>query len=203
MNVSCKKDHKDVFEAFDVLKEQNILDDSELITENKLLLKAIQDSAISQPEKYAEVYNESIEFHDKTNMLRLEIEKIKDAIKGSIGETEDYSKMDSTADSLLFTESGLAFTGLKLDKALKTYKTTTEDQLFFYPKAERKAKERIHIQKQLLQQGDSIDYFEYHYKGYPSIATLVKLSLLQKAALDIENTFLNELLEKHNLTPYE
>ncbi|WP_298951550.1 hypothetical protein [uncultured Nonlabens sp.] len=193
--ISCK-DHKEALESFSIVRENQLLDNDTLTASNLFLMSQIENKAMTQPDKYAQIYSQSLEFHDKVTTLKNQLTEVITAIHDHIGETTDYSKMEDNLDNLLFNQDGTpAATGEKIIEALTDFNTTTQDQLFFYPVAEKIMKEHFTIATIKNLKGKEITYLDYHFKGYPAIATIAKITTLQNNALQTENQFLRELIE--------
>ncbi|WP_405377128.1 hypothetical protein [Nonlabens sp. Asnod3-A02] len=193
--ISCKN-NKEVLESFSTVTENQLLDNDTLIASNLSLMSQIENKAMTQPDKYAQIYSQSLEFHDKISTLDNQLKEIITSIHDHIGETTDYSKMGDNLDNLLFNQDGTpAATGEKIIEAITDFNTTTQDQLFFYPKAEKIMKEHFTVETVQNREGKEITYLDYHFKGYPAIASIAKITTLQNDALQTENQFLRELIE--------
>ncbi|MEO9954266.1 hypothetical protein [Nonlabens sp.] len=191
---SCK--NKEVLESFSTISENQLLENDTLLASNLSLMSQIENKAMAQPDKFAQIYSQSLEFHDKVTTLDSQLKEVINTIHDYIGEKEDYSKMSKNLNDLLFNKDGTpAATGDKLMNALTDFNTTTQDQLFFYPKAEKLMQQHFTTATVNNHEGKEISYLDYHFKGYPAIASIAKITTLQNDALQTENQFLRELIE--------
>ncbi|AGC75621.1 GldM-like protein [Nonlabens dokdonensis] len=193
--ISCKQNSGSILETFETLSAPEEAYEIDTTSKNQELLLLVQDSAMENPDKFAGAFNQSVDFHDKTTALTAQINEVKDVIYDFIGETENFSNKNKTADSLLFNGDQLSETGLILKTAMNNYKVSTGDQLYFYPEAEKAAKQIINTKINKEEPDDNLDSFVYRFKGLPSIEVLTELSLMQQQVLKVETLFLEALLK--------
>lgn len=192
--ISCKND-VEVIESFSTIEESTSIKNQSLEESNLNLMTQIENKAMEQPEIYAGIYSQSLEFHDKTLTLKSQLKDVKDVIYHLIGDREETSKMSKNVNQVFFTNDTISNTGKKLMNAISNFKTTTGDQLFFYPKAEKMMLEQFTIEPVQNNKGENISYLEYHFKDQPAIATIARLTVIQNNSLETENQFLRELIE--------
>lgn len=193
--ISCKTDKESILETLESFNSSEENYQIESASNIQGLLIQIQDSAMNNPDKYANAYNQSVEFHEKTQAFTTKINEVKDVLYKFIGGNEDFSNREKPADVVLFNDEKLSENGIKIKQAINTYQSSTADQLYFYPKAEKIAKEFLDISDAINKDGRTINYFTYHYKGMPAITSLTQLNKLQQQALTLEGVFLNALLD--------
>lgn len=191
---SCK--YGETLEAFKLIDES--ANESNVVKEENVtvLLKQVTDSAMSHPDRYASAFNHANEFHTKTGTLLAEISAVKELIDQQLGNPTDYEAMDQNVDQIFFDGEEPSEHGLRLKKALENYLLTADDQLYFFPEAEKMAKRAFDTAPVLNREGKETEWLAYNYKGYPAIASKTKLTLLEQEAYEVELTFLRALLEK-------
>jgi len=193
---SCKFFSDEVIESFGAIDKEIRLDTEEHSKKIMLLKQQLTDSAMSNPEKYAGAFNHMNEFHSKSERLLAELNHARNLIEEQIGTTTDYGKMDENTDSLFFIGDEYSDNGNRFVQAIKDYNLTSSDQLFFFPEAEKIAQEAFSIDTVQDRSGNEVDWFSYNYKGYPAIASIAKITLLESEVKEVEITFLKALIEK-------
>lgn len=191
---SCR--NNEVLKAFDQIQESSQVSVATSMEEVNLLMQQVTDSAMANPAKYAGAFNHMNEFHNKTEALLATINQVKDSINYQIGALEDNDSGIYAMDEVFYQDDAPTAAALQLKKALENYLITAEDQLYFFPKAEKMAQAAFSTTAELKREGKQVQWLEYHYKGYPAIASVTKLTLLEQRAYQIESTFLKALLEK-------
>lgn len=191
---SCR--NNEVLKAFDQIQENSQVSVATSMEEVNLLMQQVTDSAMANPAKYAGAFNHMNEFHNKTETLLTTIKQVKDSINNQIGALEDNDSGIYAMDEVFYQDDAPTAAALQLKKALENYLITAEDQLYFFPKAEKMAKSSFDTSTATNRDGNDVTWLEYHYKGFPAIASKTKLTLLEQSAYQIESTFLKALLEK-------
>ncbi|EAS18611.1 hypothetical protein BBFL7_01054 [Flavobacteria bacterium BBFL7] len=183
----------DSFEAIEVDVEAASLDTSKEI---KSLMKTLTDSAMANPAVYASAYNHMNEFHNKSERLLTELQHVRSLINDQVGETGDFEKMDEDTDELLFNGDSPSENGARFIKAIKDYNLTASDQLYFFPEAEKMAQQTLFIEDVTNRDGETVEWLTYHFKGFPAIASKVKIMTMENDVKNVEVTFLKALIEK-------
>ncbi len=191
---SCK--YGETLKAFEQIDASVQLSQEEQIKDVTALKKQVTDSAMANPARYASAFNHANEFHTKTETLLAEIRAVKELINQQMSDQPDFEEMNEHLDEVFYDGEEPSEHGLRLKKALENYLLTAEDQLYFFPEAEKMAKRAFDTAPVLNREGKEIEWLEYNYKGYPAIASKTKLTLLEQEAYKVELTFLRALLEK-------
>ncbi|TYA74972.1 hypothetical protein [Seonamhaeicola marinus] len=139
-------------------------------------------------------------FGSKTDSLRVlsfeldnYIESLKLILVESISDPQDYETMDdaNTLDSLFFKETGYTPTGQEFITKIETYETTVK-HLF--------SKDFDNIDGSLnnmfYRNQDQDDWLSYHFKGFPLVASLTKLTQIQADLVVVEEGILYAI---HNI----
>lgn len=177
--------------AFSVLHRSNgeVVNAFEKIN-NKLSI--VNDSLNSQErEIYQELdYNSEdsllINLVDISDTIRFEIRNLKENILSgnSVGEMDNSRKLDS----IFFTENGISNQGKDFTQNLLAYRWKVQEAF---------ALKNIDYPDELLssfpqEQSSSLGWLEYNFKGFPTIASVTKLTSLENDILSLNNLFLNK-----------
>ncbi len=112
--ISCKTDKESILETLESFNSSEENYQIESASHIQGLLLQIQDSAMNNPDKYANAYNQSVEFHEKTQAFTTKINEVKDVLYKFIGGNEDFSNREKPADVVLFNDEKLSENGIKI-----------------------------------------------------------------------------------------
>lgn len=193
---SCNFFGEKSIEAFEAAQKE-INTTTKLKAEEVASLKQqVTDSAMSNPAVYASAFNHMNEFSNKSDILLHEMQYVRDLIDAQIGETADYQEWGKDTDVLFFKAGAHSDNGNRFVKAMDNYILTTTDQLFFFPEAEKMAKDAFSTAAVMNREGDSIDWLTHQFKGFPAMVTKTKIATMESDVKKIEAAFLKALIEK-------
>lgn len=166
------------------LKSSNTTLEKEL----EQLMKTVLDSAVQHPEKYAAAFNHSNEFHAKTQQLHHHFQQAMQKVN-FVPDTLDVDK------KYVFTSAAPDYDMQQLVQAQNNFLKTAEDQLFFFPKAEKLAKTYFNTHAVKNKEGVEISWLDHYFKDSDISYQEHKLLELKNNTLQVELTFLKGLLE--------
>jgi hypothetical protein len=190
--ISCKENKSGLI--IHDLYRQNLNEDLIYFRgENKLIRNEIKNLAINNPEKYASIFVQSEEFHDKTSSFIIDFQNIEYEISNVVMSNSTPVIVDH-AEKIMFENDTLSNIGKNYKTAIERYIISIEDQLFFYPKTEQQASVKFNIKPITNREGLEIDYFEYHFKNITTHELMIILNQYEKNALMVEHAFNHELI---------
>ncbi|KGO86010.1 gliding motility protein GldM [Flavobacterium rivuli WB 3.3-2 = DSM 21788] len=185
---------KEVLTAFGLMNEQFESSNSEAVKNNKmsydqLVTKAGEDSHFVEAKNIAEkVQGISAKFSGFLEGLKSDVTKdIEKTEKGKL----PYEAMDKgdKIDELWFNGDGYSKRGQEIVDAINKYKTDMKAAVG----ADKKYQSIISDLDNKFNTDDVVDregvkkkFLDYHYKGFPAIASLTKLSALQNSVEVVE-----------------
>lgn len=193
---SCKYFGTEVIESFEAIDKEVVAQNKSYTDDIAALQQQLTDSAMTNPEKFAGAFNHMNEFHTKSERLLTELQHVRELIEEQVGETGNYENLDKNIDVVFFTGNQHTDNGAQFVQAIKDFNLTASDQLFFFPKAEKMAQQAFSVDQAKDRDGNKVDWLTYNYKGFPAIASMTKISILENDVKNIETTFLKALIEK-------
>lgn len=196
---------KEVLTAFGLMSEKFDAANASIQDSNQGLLGSLETKAADNPDQFGEAQKKAQQVKSISNEFYSFLGKVKSGIEGSF-EKEDgklpYEAMDkSTIDELWFAGDGYSPEGKKIIDAFDKYKNGIQGVLgdgAKYQVIMDNLKKKFSTEKVKDKEGVSKLYLDYHFKGFPAIATVAKLGALQNdiktIEADIYNAFLGNAL---------
>lgn len=200
---------KEVLSAFGLMNEkfENTNESAKLVNEN--LLTGLERRAEDDPTRYKEPYNKAQEISKLSNEFFTYIGTLKTSITEKLELTEDkklpYEQMDKgeVIDTDWFNGDKYSDKGEEIIKKFADYRENVKKVLgddVSYKFLKENLDQKFNTNDIKDSQGIVKPYLDYHYKGFPSIASLAKLSALQNDVREIEqeayNLFLGNSLKQ-------
>lgn len=183
--VSNRKANEDNNAAMQTLQEK--------LNENKALWQASYDKAKLVKDASDAFYNHIQEIKGKLNQ---KVEEAKDPATGKI----DYQKLDQSEDTdvLFFKGEGYAEGGQKFVNAIETYKKSIAEILGDDPRYKSvidKINREFSTADEKKADGTTQKWLNYNFEGFPYVASLAKLSMMQSDIRTVEQDFYGAALE--------
>lgn len=192
---------KEVLTAFGLMNEKFETANTNQTQSNQALLGQLETKASDEPERFAAPFQQanqvkkiSDEFYNFIGSLAKGIESGFEKENGKL----PFEAMDkSTIDELWFQGDGYSPEGKKIVAAFDKYKADLNALLgkgaTFQPLL-KEVESKFSTADIKDKEGVSKKYLDYHYKGFPAIATIAKLTALQNDVKNIEAGVYNVLL---------
>lgn len=195
---------KEVLTAFGLMNEKfEATNDAANLT-NSTLLEQLGIRANDDPTRYQEPYNKAVEINKISKDFYSYIGSLKSEITEKVVVDEKtkklpYEQMDKgeVIDYGWFAGDGYSDKGNEIIKRFAKYREDINKTVGIDVKDQfllENLEKKFNTKDVKDSQGITKPYLEYHYRGYPSIASLAKLSALQNDILEIEADALNILL---------
>ncbi len=204
---------KEVLSAFGLMTEKLALsnEDAKLRIDNDL--KAMEKQLESQPEKFGPLVAQAKEVEKLSNDFYVYIEGLKTDMMKKVDDPKDYEVQDKSdfLDEKFFIGDKLKPGGQEFLNKLKDYKEGLAKILGKDPRFTSvlaSANKSFSTEPVKNREGKSIDWLDYHYKGFPMVASMTKLSALQsdirKTQSDVLTSMVAEKLKvEASLTNFE
>jgi gliding motility-associated protein GldM len=187
---------KEVLNAFGLLnvslEESNVT----ATAKNANAMQGLNQLASDQPEKYKDLKVKG----EKVNQLSGEyfsyLGSIKDEMKTTVEDPTDYQVMDKGdyLDNRFFQGDKLSADGEEFISKMNSYRTGMLDIVGADTQAGTRLINEFTPDQETNRDGIEIDYLDYHYKGYPLIASIAKVTLLQSEVKNVESDVLGNLV---------
>tara|TARA_R110002072_G_scaffold4384_12_gene30767 strand:- start:560 stop:2134 length:1575 start_codon:yes stop_codon:yes gene_type:complete len=195
---------KEVLSAFGLMNERLTEANSSAQQRNADYMAGLAEKANENPTRFADAKVKAEEISTLSNELDAYIESIKNDLKGTVKEddltTGNYEVMDKP-DFLnqtffvgdKYTPEGEEFVG-KINNYRETLLSTLDDSPAF-TKIRSDIDKKFSTEKETRRDGKEIEWLNYHFEGFPLIASLTKLTQMQADIKTTNNEILSTMLE--------
>ena len=193
---------KEVLSAFGLINERFETANGLALTSNEAILADLEVKAQDKPEQYKTPRDIAVKVENASSTYYKFIESLKQDLTKDIETEKDgklpYETMDNSSklDESWFSGDGLSAKGKTIVAASESYKSTIKSALSGDPKF----KEILSEFETKFNTGDVVDKegvkknnLDYHFKHFPLIASIAKLTATQNDVNTIENQILNRL----------
>ncbi len=190
---------KEVLAAFGIMNEKLEISNTKTTESNDAFLVSLGTKASEDAEKYGEMYQNAQRIKTMSQEYFDYLEGIKKGMTENLEDSKDYARMDNSdfLDQMLFQGDNLSEGGKEFMKRLTDYRTQVVaiapatlkeavNSLFQTGDENGKVKKR---------DGTKQDWINYHYEGYPLVASLAKLTSLQADVKATEEDALKSMLQ--------
>jgi len=187
---------KEVLSAFGSMNEKFEASNTSASENNKNLYAALALKAQENPAQYKVPYDKAKEIKAISDKFYNELEEIKKFILTSNDVAKEngklpYESMDRSSglDEAWFSGDGYSNQGKAFITAIEAYKTGVTKAIGDDPKLASVLKQiSATFDLSDIKDGEGVKkkYLDYHYKGFPSIASLTKVSAMQNDVRNIE-----------------
>ncbi|MBC2844607.1 gliding motility protein GldM [Winogradskyella flava] len=197
---------KEVLSAFGLMEAKFVDSNIDTTEKNSALLADLATKAEEKPEEFAVPANKAKQISAVSDRFYTYIGTLKQDLLKTGGYSVDpetgklpFEAMDKTdiLDEMWFTGDRLTKAGDAVMAAIEKYKKDVKDILgsdVKYQKAIESFEKRFYTGKEENKDGKKIDWLDYHYKGFPAIASYTKLTAMQNDVKVTEANMFNLFL---------
>tara|TARA_R110002050_G_scaffold204522_4_gene340139 strand:+ start:50016 stop:51575 length:1560 start_codon:yes stop_codon:yes gene_type:complete len=194
---------KEVLAAFGLMNEKMEVSIQKTSDNNLAFLEGLETKASENAEKYAEDYKKAQTVQKLSQEYYEYLETLKKDMTKEVEDPSDYTVMDKSdfLDQKFFQGEALAEGGNEFMKRIKDYRTKVAELVPSQLKASVVARFETGDANGKVEKRDKTkqDWINYHYEGFPLIASLTKITALQSDIKSTEEDALKAMLEG-NLT---
>lgn len=190
---------KEVLAAFGIMNEKLETSNIKTTESNDAFLVSLETKKNEDAEKYAEMYGNAQKIKSWSQEYYDYLEGLKKGMLLKVEDPKDYARMDNSdyLDQKFFQGDNLAEEGKEFLKRINDYSAQVAGI------APESLKEAINSRFQTgdengkveKRDGTKQDWINYHYEGYPLVASLAKLTALQSDVKATEEDALKSMLE--------
>lgn len=177
-----------VLQSFEVLNERLEESNAAIIGQNRdINEELLQSLDLESQRKITQIDSVSQD-------LFMVIDKLRNKIIPNLDDVQDYSKYDTVTDenSLLFRNNSAE--GEQLVLAIAAYRDGISDILGSdYPKTTALLNTYFNTDS-ILSNGQQVSWLAYHFKDFPIIAVVIKLTQMQADIVNLKQTVFNEMV---------
>ncbi|MDC6365615.1 MULTISPECIES: gliding motility protein GldM [Flavobacteriaceae] len=198
---------KEVLAAFGLMNEKLETSNEKMTASNEGFLEGLATKASENTEEYGELYQNAQKVKELSDSYYNYLNELKKGMTEGLEDPKDYVVMDKSdfLDNLFFQGDNLKPEGQNFVKQIESYRDGVVNAL---PKDKfKEIKEAVKTRfstgdengKVEKRDGTRQDWINYHYEGFPLVASLTKITQLQADIKTTEQEILKSLLEG-NLT---
>ncbi|MFS4455014.1 gliding motility protein GldM [Maribacter sp. 2304DJ31-5] len=190
---------KEVLAAFGIMNEKLETSNAKTTASNDAFLESLGTKASEDAAKYNKMYTDAQKIKAMSQEYFDYLETLKKGMTEGLEDAKDYARMDNSdwLDQKLFQGDNLSKDGKEFMKRLTDYR----NQVAAIVPASLKESVNTRFQtgdengKVTKRDGAKQDWINYHYEGYPLVASLAKLTALQADVKATEEAALKSMLE--------
>jgi len=189
---------KEVLAAFGIMNEKLEASNSKTIESNNAFLASLETKASENTEKFGPLYKDAQKIKQLSADYYDYLEGLKSEMMEGTEDPKDYAVMDKSdyLDQKFFQGDNLAEGGKEFMKRINDYRTQVAA---IVPKGIKSSvQSRFEVGdangKVEKRDGSKQDWINYHYEGFPQVASLAKLTALQADVKATEEDALKTML---------
>ena len=193
---------KEVLAAFGLLNERVEASNNKTTENNTAFLEGLETKASEDETKYAALYEDAQKIKVLSEEYYDYIENIKKSLVEEIEDPTDYEVMDKSdyLDQKFFQGDALSAEGVEFMRRISDYRTSVAAIMGDkFPDVTSALEQRFQTGdadgKVARRDGVKVDWLNYHVEGFPLIASLTKLSVLQSDVKATEEDALKAMLQ--------
>jgi gliding motility-associated protein GldM len=193
---------KEVLAAFGLMNERLETSNKKATENNMAFLEGLETKASEDAAKYAELYADAQQIKQLSQDYYDYLENLKKSMVAEIEDPSDYQVMDKSdyLDQKFFQGDNLAPEGKKFMEQLTSYRDKVLGILGgSFPEVSAAVETRFKTGdangKVERRDGVKVDWINYHYEGFPLIASLTNLTSLQADIKATEEDALKAMLQ--------
>jgi len=190
---------KEVLSAFGLMNEK--LTESNQATEerNRNFVASLEQKAADQPEKYQPLKAKADQIDALAQKFDAYLEDLKGKMTAKIEDPTDYEVMDKGdyLDENFFKGDKLKPAGEEFLNQINSFREGVVELLKNEPGMDKIVKdiqEKFSTEQETNRDGIKVDWLDYHYKGFPLVASLTKMTQLQSDIKTAESEILSQML---------
>ena len=194
---------KEVLAAFGLMNEKLEASNSNMDSNNSNFFASLETKATENEEEYGELYQDAQQVKELSDMYYNYLEGLKKEMTADLEDPKDYVVMDKSdyLDQKFFQGDNLGPEGKRFMDQINAYREGVINALpegKFEPlKAAVKTRFATGDDDGKVEKRDGTrqDWINYHYEGFPLVASLTKMTQLQADIKTTEQEVLKNLLE--------
>lgn len=190
---------KEVLAAFGIMNERMEASNVKTKESNEAFLASLETKASEDSAKYGELYQNAQQIKTLSQEYYDYLEALKTEMMKETEDPKDYAVMDKSdyLDQKFFQGENLAAGGKEFMKRIDDYRTQVAAIVPAGIKESIKARFETGDANGKVEKRDGTkqDWINYHYEGFPQVASLAKLTALQADVKATEEDALKSMLE--------
>ncbi len=190
---------KEVLTAFGLMNEKLNASSANYAERNNALMAGLATKVEEQPAKYTSIKEDADRINELSSNLTQYIEGLKEELKGAVDDPNDYETMDksTTLDEMFFQSGRVSPKGEEFVSQIDQYRNGVHEIL---AEEYNTIAQKVDIQNEFStsevtnRENIKLPWLEYHYQGFPLIASITKLTQMQADIKSTESEILSSML---------
>ncbi len=185
---------KEVLSAFGLMKVKLEESNVDATKRNDAFMAGLEKKVEENASQYGPLKANADKVEALANDLNGYLENLKKEMTGSVDDPNDYEVMDKGdfLDSKFFTGDKVSAEGQKFLAKIAAFR---DGVAAIVPNVASSVKSKFATNPVKNRDGITIDWLDYHYKGFPLIASLTKITQLQADVKTTESEVLSNMLQ--------
>ncbi len=192
---------KEVLSAFGLMNEKLTASNAKTTENNLAFFDGLQTKASEQPEKFGPLFEDAKKIKDLSAEYYTYLDALKNDMTAKLDDKTDYETMDKSdyLDNIFFKGDKYSPEGQAFIDKMNNYREQVASILGEKFKDTRDAVNTRFTTgengKVKNRDGADVDYLNYHYEGFPLIASLTKITQMQADVKATEEDALSAMLQ--------
>jgi gliding motility-associated protein GldM len=188
---------KEVLTAFGLLNEKLTESNETTAQRNAAFMAGLDEKVSEQPDKYAPLKEKAVQIDELSTEFNNYIEELKAELTSKQKDMQDYEAMDRAdqLDEKFFVSGKNSPDGEEFLAQIRNYREGVVSILGDeFPAIAQKVQNEFATEPVENRDGREVPWLEYHYQGYPLIASITKMTQMQADVKQTENEILSAML---------
>lgn len=190
---------KEVLSAFGLMNEKLMESNEAIEARNNAFVDNLAEKAKDQPEKYKPLKAKADQIDKLAHDFNSYLSELKGKMTAGLDDVTDYEIMDKGdyLDKNFFKGDKLKPEGQEFLSQINGFRDGVIKVLSGEDGMEniiKDVKEKFSTEQEINRDGIKVDWLDYHYKGFPLVASLTKMTQLQSDIKTTESQILSNML---------
>jgi len=189
---------KEVLSAFGLMNEKLVESNQAATQRNTDFFAGLEQQAGEQPDKFRPLLNQASQVQSLANDLNSYIADLKGQMTTTLDDPQDYEIMDKGdfLDNHFFIGDKLKAEGEEFITKIATFRNGIKDVIGeTYPSIAADVEKKFATDPVTNRDGNVLEWLDYHYKGFPLVASLTKMTQLQADIKTTESEVMSTMLQ--------
>ncbi len=191
---------KEVLSAFGLMNEKLSESNQATSLRNESFVANLDQKATDQPEKYEPLKEKAHQMDVLAKKFDTYLSELKGKMTATVDDPTDYEIMDKGdyLDQNFFKGDQLKSEGQEFLDHINEFREGVATLLEGEKGMEdvvKEVKDKFNTEPEVNRDGIKVDWLDYHYKGFPLVASLTKMTQLQADIKTTESEVLSKMLE--------
>jgi len=189
---------KEVLSAFGLMNEKLVESNQAATQRNTDFFAGLEQQAGEQPDKFRPLLQQASSVQTLANDLNSYIADLKGQMTSTLDDPQDYEIMDKGdfLDNHFFIGDKLKPEGEEFINKIATFRNGIKDVIGeSYPSIAADVEKKFATDPVTNRDGNVLEWLDYHYKGFPLVASLTKMTQLQADIKTTESEVMSTMLQ--------